>query len=483
LTARDGVSSHFGEGIAVDGTLLAAWEPEASAVVVFDLRQERPAHVTTFGSPGRRVHEIGRITAIAADEASERIWIVDEGNDRIVEWTLRRDPTEELRFDPFMAGVTRAIDFGALGRAVAVLDRGGERVEPMALSKAPGEVLVLDRARRRVIRLDDRTLEPIGLLPSADMGFPRRPMAMAVSADGRRVALLDGDDPTRLAAIIPLESAGADGAGGDARIVPRPPVVDRPKAIAWAGDDAVVVTTGDDRLVIVTLDGRVMAAPEMHGVDDGMLWHPRGVASASDGSFFIVDWGNHRLQRFESTGLWHSRFGIGRSALRPRLPDAVPAVILPKRGSERPVRSPPATSHGPFPRACGGGDRQPALKWWPVDEHGATLEEIPLRDPFFMRVSIASQDPATAPATESTSATAAAARSSGEFTIGVDAAMPHHGHGMNLAPSTRAIEGSADRIVGPMLFHMPGAWEIYFDLATQGRTIRIQDEVIVEQES
>ncbi len=451
--AREGVSSHFGEGIAVDGTLLAAWEPEASAVVVFDLRGERPVHVTTFGSAGRRPQEIGRVAGIAADEASERIWILDAGQRRLVEWSLRRDPAGELRFEPFMARVVRSIDFEAIARSLPAAPDGSADFDPIAIAHAPGGLLLLDRARRQVLRLDDASWRPVGALRNADMGFPRDPIAMAIDPPARRAAILDGRDPQRLAAIVPL------GPEGDTRVVPRPPGLVDPQSIAWLGEDRLVVTCGDDRFFILDLDGGARASPPLRGIEDGRLWHPRGVAGAADGSFFLVDWGNHRLQRFDRDGAWLARFGIGRSALRPRMPDAVPPVLRPKPGSAAPAPAPPVGPRGPWPRRIErvGG----VLQWRPVSADGAALESIPLRDPFFVRIEPLGED-------------------FGSTALSVDAAMPHHGHGMNLVPAVRADERGGWR-AGPLLFQMPGAWEIYFDFERDGVTRRVQDEVIMEE--
>jgi hypothetical protein len=64
-----------------------------------------------------------------------------------------------------------------------------------------------------------------------------------------------------------------------------------------------------------------------------------------------------------------------------------------------------------------------------------------------------------------------------EFAI--DARMPHHRHGMNLEPTVeRREDGRFD--VGGMLFHMPGYWEIYFDITRAGVTERAQTEVTLE---
>ena len=44
--------------------------------------------------------------------------------------------------------------------------------------------------------------------------------------------------------------------------------------------------------------------------------------------------------------------------------------------------------------------------------------------------------------------------------IAVSADMPAHGHGMNTKPRLTALGANRWRVEG-MLFHMPGAWEIY----------------------
>ncbi|MCU0949997.1 MAG: FixH family protein [Burkholderiaceae bacterium] len=48
-------------------------------------------------------------------------------------------------------------------------------------------------------------------------------------------------------------------------------------------------------------------------------------------------------------------------------------------------------------------------------------------------------------------------------TLRVEATMPEHGHGMNYRASVRP-QGPDRFIVEGMLFHMPGAWELRFDI-------------------
>ncbi|MDG2054215.1 MAG: FixH family protein [Phycisphaerales bacterium] len=60
-----------------------------------------------------------------------------------------------------------------------------------------------------------------------------------------------------------------------------------------------------------------------------------------------------------------------------------------------------------------------------------------------------------------------------------DAAMPHHGHGMNVVPQVEA-QNDGLFLVDGMLFHMPGRWELYFDITENDVTERAQCVVFFE---
>jgi hypothetical protein len=47
--------------------------------------------------------------------------------------------------------------------------------------------------------------------------------------------------------------------------------------------------------------------------------------------------------------------------------------------------------------------------------------------------------------------------------VRVDATMPEHKHGMNYAPTLEAAGNGRYRVKG-LLFHMPGNWEVAFDV-------------------
>ena len=62
------------------------------------------------------------------------------------------------------------------------------------------------------------------------------------------------------------------------------------------------------------------------------------------------------------------------------------------------------------------------------------------------------------------------------LTVQVDARMPAHGHGMNRVPKLTAQPDGSTKAEG-LLFHMPGHWELYFDIAQAGKTERAQVDV------
>jgi hypothetical protein len=90
-------------------------------------------------------------------------------------------------------------------------------------------------------------------------------------------------------------------------------------------------------------------------------------------------------------------------------------------------------------------------------------EAVPLNDTFDLEVWVLDDTQAPLPG----------------HALEVDARMPHHRHGMNLVPEVVAAgDGRFD--VHGMLFHMPGYWEIYFDITSEGLTERAQTSIVLE---
>jgi hypothetical protein len=87
---------------------------------------------------------------------------------------------------------------------------------------------------------------------------------------------------------------------------------------------------------------------------------------------------------------------------------------------------------------------------------------IPLNAPFDLRFTVSRKDGSKVkPAVE------------------VDARMPQHRHGMSRMPRLTEQPDGSFRAEG-LLFHMPGLWELYFDITEAGRTERAQVSVRLE---
>ncbi len=66
-----------------------------------------------------------------------------------------------------------------------------------------------------------------------------------------------------------------------------------------------------------------------------------------------------------------------------------------------------------------------------------------------------------------------------DATLVVDAGMPQHGHGMNHVPRVLP-QDDGTWIVEGLLMHMPGDWQVYFDVQRDGITRRAQTALVVD---
>ena len=63
--------------------------------------------------------------------------------------------------------------------------------------------------------------------------------------------------------------------------------------------------------------------------------------------------------------------------------------------------------------------------------------------------------------------------------VRVDAGMPEHRHGMNYRPVVTARAADAYRADG-LMFHMPGRWDLVFDVVGGGATERLTGSMRIE---
>jgi hypothetical protein len=121
--------------------------------------------------------------------------------------------------------------------------------------------------------------------------------------------------------------------------------------------------------------------------------------------------------------------------------------------------TPPAVAAEPAPPPWEGAHELASNAGGYVLRYTTAPDPIPWGEPFGLRVWLPGKGPDAA--------------------LAVDAAMPEHGHGMNRVPLVTAAADGGYSVEG-LLFHMPGRWELYFDVTEGAVTERAQIEVVLE---
>lgn len=507
LPSLEGVQSHFGAGADADGLRLVMQDPESSSVVVFDLSLDAPVHVSTLGMAGSKPHEHARITSIAVAGEGALVCVADDGARRLSLWSV--GPREEtLRFNPFAGRLVGVRTYESLGMATH------EHCADM-VSRAGGWAVLVGTGSQgtdaaRVLTLD-HLLSSVSPVPLAAPGQGRwRPVAMAWS-DGdasptwiasrvdapvgapMRWALVRDGAPVELDAQDPVDLCVTG--DGRALVVDRlgDRVIEMPRA-GVLGDRALAHGTAREPSDAVAPEPRTWGG---RGAADGMMWLPLGIVAHGD-TVYVVDGGNHRGQAFTASGQWRSTFGLGRSYTRPRSEEEVlgqPGA----RGAARATAG--GTADVPASRApSGGASGHPASGsagmralpnevqsrlWWASPADGDAVQR-PVRSnggQFWIRASIDSEsampDASTPPLRRPFTITVETFEDSDctrpyiADAASIDSWMPHHRHGMNVAPRISADGPGRWRAEG-MLMHMSGLWEIDVDLVRDGRTERAQ---------
>jgi DNA-binding beta-propeller fold protein YncE len=466
LPADEGSSRRIarnGYAIGSSGDAIVVSSRETGVPFIVDLKGRAPALVVRVGGPGREFLEFMRPAGFEFDLGSGTILVSDSGNARLQRLRLASSPGDPRPFDPARTKFVTGIGLDDQERLDIEPAQWG--LEPATVEPGP----IARDSRGRLVVLD---------------------------TNGRRIVLLDGA----------FRLAGSWGGFGDEDGRFRAPVG---LAMDPSGDSVYVLDAGRRRLQAFDLDGKLRFAWGRPGTEPGEFLAPSGISVGPDGSVYVVDRGANRVQRFDRRGAWVATWGSpGEGPGQFRKPEAIEVdrrgrVIVIDSGNRRaqvfaadgrylwelpldPDRLEPAKGRRskpvrPAAPLRGGSDGCPMSV---VSNAGrytvcvATLPyPVPLNEPFTMDVSIYE--------------TPGRSRLAKKVILEVDGTMPEHHHGMALKPLVRAVGGPVLQDLLPghgargdgrftvrgMLFHMPGRWEIHFDITHGAMTERAQIEI------
>lgn len=403
-------------------------DPDSGGLRSIDLRGKRRRWGPRLGSTGHEPLAFVRPDGLWFDGVRQRLWVADGGNRRLQQLQLQIDGTATLH---------SALDLA--DPEALLVDPGRWELEPAGLE--PGDLVaigndrlaVIDRALHRIVLLD-RSYRLVGSFGSyAELRDPR---ALAFDPRDRQLVVLDG--LSRRVVRFRL----------DGRIVGSWPI-DATDPIALAVTPAgrlLVLDAARAELLRLTSAGRELGRWGRRGTAVGSLADPRALAVDPQGRILVLDSGGRRLQAFATDGrfFWASDL--------PTATTPTPAPI-------------PATTTAPRRWISTTGRYEVVLR--------PATSQFPRGTPFDLAVEVFDREPA---------------RQLAKYVIlDVDGAMPAHGHGLTVKPTVTATDSSALQDLLPghgargdgrfvahgLLLHMPGRWDLYFDLRRGAITERV----------
>jgi hypothetical protein len=189
----------------------------------------------------------------------------------------------------------------------------------------------------------------------------------------------------------------------------------------------------------------------------------------ASGRLIVIDHGNHRAQIFDADGGFLGAFGArqftaaargeARAAPRGKSAPEERADAARARPAEEPTSRPLAPPLAPvrWAHELRSNNETYVVRFTPDPE------PIPLNALFTLRVAVSRADGSGA----------------ARLDLSVDAAMPEHRHGMSTQPVVERLADGTFQVRG-MLLHMPGRWELYFDVRDERGVERAQRSLELE---
>jgi DNA-binding beta-propeller fold protein YncE len=157
-------------------------------------------------------------------------------------------------------------------------------------------IYLTDMRNSRIQVLEAMTLKPLGIFGAGELSYPHD---AEFDAAGRLLVADTGNDRV---AIYEVK-------GAQARLTGELKGLSGPEGVAVMADGRILVTNTRNATLSVFRDGKLERTVAGPGTRDGELRNPHDVEAASDGSVYIVDSANNRVQVFDAALKHRASFG------------------------------------------------------------------------------------------------------------------------------------------------------------------------------
>jgi sugar lactone lactonase YvrE len=165
-------------------------------------------------------------------------------------------------------------------------------------------IYLTDMANSRMVVLEAMTLKPVGAFGKGELSYPHD---AEFDKAGRLLVADTGNDRIAIYEV----------SGAQAKLVGELKGLSGPEGVAVAPDGRIFATNTRTGSLAVFRDGKLERTIGSHGAGEGEFSHPHDVDIAPDGTIYIVDSGNNRVQVFDATLKPRPDFGAALKLNRP----------------------------------------------------------------------------------------------------------------------------------------------------------------------
>ena len=423
----------LGRRVTVAKDTLVLTEPDDNRVVLYDVSGTAPRKIGAFGTVGTGAGDLHGPHGATLDPETGHLYVSDTFNHRVQVFDVAGLAEGRL---PRLVRL-----FGNFGPALGDLKAPSAPVAFSTLPALRGRVFVVDSRNDR-IQVFDRGGTATGTVlggKGAEPGKLDGPIAAAFDPRGRVLYVAESVNP-RISAFDASTGAFLFTFGGGPGGL---------SAIGGIAVDAAGVVHATDvgkrsvrRFAPVRGAGGLVRSMKPQGswALPAAWRYPQSIAVDARGRVYVSDLADDRGEVFSPAGLPQGGFGQ----------DVAMAALAGAAGT--PASSLPASF-------CSNGGA------FRVDLARAP-SPVPVGTFFELEVRLVDGCRGTRPI-------------AGEVLLHADGAMPGHGHGMASAARTASL-GDGRYLVSGLRFHMPGEWEVRFDLVRGKSLERAQAAVTVE---